>query len=87
MKLGPMFARKGNQHAIEADGPMLGRRVLGTQSKLAIMSIEGHYFDVPIKGNCSDVPIEGHYSDANRKALLACQSKDPLLSFKNFIFL
>ena len=56
MKLGPMLARKGNQHAIEADGPMLGRRVLGAQSKLAIMPIEGH---------CSDVPIEGHYSDAN----------------------
>ena len=56
MKFGPMLARKGNQHAIEANGPMLGRRVLRAQSKLAIMAIQGH---------CSGVLIEGHYSDAN----------------------
>ena len=54
---------KGNQHAIEADGPMLSRRVLGAQSKLAITPIEGHFSDVPIEGHCSDVPIEGHCSD------------------------
>ena len=39
MKLGPMFARKGNQHTIEADGTMLCRRVLEAQSKLVDMPI------------------------------------------------
>ena len=87
---------KRNQHTIEAGGPMLGRRALGAQSKLTIMLIEGHCSDVPIEGHFSNVPIEGHfsyvpieghYSNANRKALLSCQSKDPLLSLKIFIFL
>ena len=37
---------KGNQHAIEADGPMLDRKVLGAQSKLvAIVGLMGRNLD------------------------------------------
>ena len=64
-----MLAREGNQHAIEVDGIVLGRMVLGAQSKLTIMPIEGHCLDTNRRTlfgyqskDIVELPIERHFA-------------------------